>query len=423
MYFPPIEEYMDNKNSDWIKDLIQQNTRLKRMNQNLNMNLGKFRSRAHTMESLISSVPQSIWVIDDTGTIIFVNDSFFEEATKYIEVQSHSIVGKNFYDFMYQLGLSRYEIDTIRKYDAELFAQPKEMTHEQKMTLIGRTCVYYTHKKIIVDSLYQQPVLMGMAVDITDLKQHEALLKASVHMVEKVHLEKIRFLENIRHDLQSPLSNIVAAADLIKKMLADEGAQEFLEAIISSVNHVMELFAQLIDFFQTKNQKQPNRIQPIVFQQLVSDVSNSIKIYVHNRPITFEVDIHSSVPSVILTDRVKISRILNNLLSNAFKYTHEGSVRLIINFDEHAEQLWVEVSDSGIGISSEDMERIFEPLVRLQHPGNGDYEGLGLGLSIVDQFVRELNGRIQVSSELGIGSVFRLCIPASCVRDKAQITC
>lgn len=397
----------------WSNDLIQENMRLKRINQNLKVNLNRLRARFESMETLAAHVPQNVWWIDDTGVLLFVNDAFFEEACQYSHRYVNEIIGKNFYDLAYELGLSRYEISAMKKHDALVLETEVPAVQEQKMTLMGKTGVYLTYKKAVRDHCQKRCGLIVLAIDISELKQQEAVLQASMQMVETAHLEKLRFLENVRHDLRSPLSNIIAAADLIKNMLKDENMREFLEAIIASGNHVMELFAQLIDFFQTKHQKQPNRIQSIEVQQLISDVAHSMRMHSHNRPIEFDVVLDSKVPGIILSDRIKLSRILSNLLGNAFKYTENGRVGLVVNYDEHSEKLWIEVSDSGIGIAKDDLDRIFEPLVRLHDLNTGDYEGLGLGLSIVDQFVRDLNGNIQVRSEVGTGSVFRLGIPAS----------
>lgn len=404
----------------WNHDLIQENMRLKRINNNLKVNLDRLRLRLQSVESLVSHIPENIWWMDDSGVLLFVNDAFFEEACQGSHRYVDEVIGKNFYDLAYELGMSRYEISSMRKHDEEVLESQLTVFHEQKMTLRGKTGVYLTYKKVVQDHHLKTCGMIVLAVDISELKQQEAALKASIQMVEKAHVEKIRFLENVRHDLHSPLSNIVAAADLIKNMLQDDSMKEFLEAIIASGNHVMELFSQLIDFFQTKHQKQPNRIVPVDIRLLISDVTHSMRMHSHNRPIEFDAVIDVKVPKIILSDRTKLSRIISNLLGNAFKYTENGSVGLVINYDEHAEDLWIKVSDSGIGMAKDDLERIFEPLVRLHGMETGEYEGLGLGLSIVDQFVRDLNGRIKVQSEVGTGSVFHLGIPASRERQVSQ---
>lgn len=406
----------------WSQDLVQENMRLKRINQNLKVNLDRLRLKLLSTEGLITSIPQNFWWVDELGVILFVNDSFFAEACEYSHQNTSDIIGKNFYELAYEFGMSRYEISAIKKHDQGVMQEKKSSVHQQKMTIMGKTGVYLTYKKNVYDQCNSHCGMIVLAIDISEMKQHEAILQASMMVVEKANIEKVHFLENIRHDLHSPLSNIIAAADLIKNMLQDDSTREFLEAIIASGNHIMELFAQLIDFFQTKHKNQPNRINPIDIVSLITDITQRMRMHSHNRPIEFDVVLDDKIPTVVLSDRVKLSRIVSNLLSNAFKYTENGRVSLVVNYDEHAEELWIEVSDSGIGMAKDDFDRIFEPLVRL-HGSAGDYEGLGLGLSIVDRFVRDLNGRIQVQSEVGKGSTFRLGVPAPKERQTVLQVC
>lgn len=402
---------MNHQDFLWQKDLLSENTRLKRINQNLKVNLAHARLRLSAAEAVVSGMPENVWWIDDQGTLLYVNDHFFHDVAHLISASD--VLGRNVYELAHELGMSRYEIEAIRMHDQKVFLSGVSESVEHAMTFLGQTSVFLSSKQLVYDPGRKTKGLLVLAVNITALKQEQRLLEHSIQQVERSTTEKIKFLEHLRHDLRSPLTNIISAADIIKHMLDDAQAREFLEAIIANGNHVMEMFAQLIDFFQTRQNTQTNRIVGINFREMVAELTHGMKMHAHNRPIQFHVLLNEDVPECILSDRAKLSRILSNLLGNAFKYTETGMVSLIVQYDDHKESLDIEVRDSGIGIHHEHLDRIFEPMVRVHTDEQVVREGLGLGLSIVDQFVKDLNGVIRVSSEFGKGSSFHLMIPAS----------
>jgi signal transduction histidine kinase/CheY-like chemotaxis protein len=226
---------------------------------------------------------------------------------------------------------------------------------------------------------------------------------------------KSDFLANMSHEMRTPLNAIIGLSDLTLDS-GDVGgvAEENLEKIYSSGVTLLSLINDILDISKIESGK--FELIPVEYDtpSLINDTVTLNIVRIGSRPITFHLDVDKTLPSKLVGDELRIKQIFNNLLSNAFKYTQEGSVEWSI-FCEQAsdgDNMWLvsRIKDSGIGIRPEDMEKLFSEYNQVDTKSNRKIEGTGLGLSICKSMVEMMGGWITVESEYGKGSAFTVRI-------------
>ena len=246
----------------------------------------------------------------------------------------------------------------------------------------------------------------GYVFDITEQKQLEA--------TEMVSRAKSAFLANMSHELRTPLNVVIGLTDLI---LADNNLAanvlENLQKISNAGNTLLGIVNDILDFSKIETGKLALIPAEYHIASLLNDVIALINTRLGEKPITFSLTISDDLPKRLYGDDLRIKQILNNLLSNALKYTHSGTIELsVFCTSSNEEDVWleIEVRDTGIGISDENLKKLFVDYFQVESQVNRKIEGTGLGLSISKKLVQMMDGEISVESEYGKGSVFRVRI-------------
>jgi signal transduction histidine kinase len=255
------------------------------------------------------------------------------------------------------------------------------------------------------------------AVIIRKSFKEAALLK---EMAESNSKAKSVFLANMSHEMRTPMNVIVGLTDLLLEEDKPVNIKETLEKINTAGNTLMGLINDVLDM--SKIEAGRIELMPVKYDvaSLLNDIITLNMIRIEEKPIAFKLDINGDTPSSLFGDDLRVKQILNNLLSNAFKYTRAGTVVLGVNCQHDGNYVWVSfyVSDTGIGIRQEDIEKLFGDFNQVDTRANRSIEGTGLGLSIIKKFAELMDGEISVESEYGKGSVFRVRIRQGFVTDK-----
>jgi signal transduction histidine kinase len=236
---------------------------------------------------------------------------------------------------------------------------------------------------------------------------------------------KSRFIANMSHEMRTPMNVIVGLTDLMLEEtdipVKTKGA---LKKINTAGNTLMGLINDVLDISKIEAGKL--ELMPVQYDvaSLLNDIITLNIIRIEEKPITFKLDISEELPCSLLGDDLRVKQILNNLLSNAFKYTKEGTVTLSINYQRNDRRYGDDVmvsfciNDTGIGIHKEDIAKLFTDYNQVNTRANREIEGTGLGLSITKKFVELMDGEILVESEYGKGTTFRVRIRQGFVTDK-----
>ncbi|GHV83353.1 hypothetical protein AGMMS50212_06930 [Spirochaetia bacterium] len=253
---------------------------------------------------------------------------------------------------------------------------------------------------------------------IEEQKQHlEELNEVAIAASEA----KTTFLANMSHEMRTPLNAIIGLSEL--SLDAGDVGEESLANLDKIYNAGMTLLGTVNDILDiSKIEAGKFEIIPVVYDipSLINDTVVQNILRIGEKLITFSLRIDETLPSKLYGDELRIKQILNNLLSNAFKYTREGTVILSISCVREGDTVWfcASITDSGIGIRNEDINKLFSNYNQVDTKANRKIEGTGLGLSITKHMTEMMGGSISVESEYGKGSTFTAKIKQGFVTDE-----
>jgi CheY-like chemotaxis protein/signal transduction histidine kinase len=251
-----------------------------------------------------------------------------------------------------------------------------------------------------------------LEVQRDDLVRTGAAVELKARELEQASRYKSDFLANMSHELRTPLNSLLILSKLLgdnpQHNLSDEQVQ-FARTIQSSGNDLLNLINDILDLSKIEAGHIEVRAETVSLTRLAGDLRQTFGPIAGERQVTFAIDIAEDCPPAIITDRQRLEQILKNLLSNAFKFTEKGRVDLRVR--RAGASLSLAVADSGIGVSPEQHQAIFEAFRQADGSINRRYGGTGLGLSISRELARLLGGAIALESEPGEGSTFTVTIP------------
>jgi signal transduction histidine kinase len=243
-------------------------------------------------------------------------------------------------------------------------------------------------------------------------EQNRMLSAARAEALEANQL-KSEFLSNISHELRTPLNAVLGFSELLLEGVKGDmppPQQDYVERIQRNGDSLLRLVNDVLDINKLEARRMGVRPEPVTVRPFFEGVAEQVEPLADN--LAFGVVIAEDMPGVVTVDRAHLERVVLNLLSNAFKFTKEGAVRLEVAPVEGGRWAF-RVSDTGVGIAPHARDAIFEPFRQVDGSFTRMYGGTGLGLAIVQQLVTLMGGYITVESELGEGSVFRVELPVN----------
>lgn len=253
----------------------------------------------------------------------------------------------------------------------------------------------------------------GVIDDITSIKNAELALKDAKAKSEEMNWLKSIILANVSHELKTPMIGIIGYAETLQKEMKDPRLKEMIDTLIDSTNRLKESLDVLLDFANIEFQKIEVKYEEVNIADTLAETVKKYKAFADKKGLKLDLDLNATHTFALL-DKQLFNQIMNNLVHNAIKYTNEGGVNISLENDEDAEQFYsiVKVKDTGIGISKENIDKVFQPFRQASEGFSRRFEGMGLGLTISKKFSEYLNGKIAIESEQGVGTTFSLRIPS-----------
>ena len=263
--------------------------------------------------------------------------------------------------------------------------------------------------------------LSGIVANAYERKQMEVTLRHERDKANEANLAKTRFLASISHEIRSPMNAVLGFSEALVHELPDEEQRKMVQSIITSGNLLLSLLNDILDLSKIEAGRMEIVPGPVHLKVLLEEIHLVFGLQAGQKGIALQLSVDDALPEVLLVDEVRIKQVVFNLLGNAIKFTSKGEVRMTVGYTSPAGGgmsvppgiLLLEVSDTGIGIPREELERIFEPFVQAPDVAGGGYGGTGLGLSICRRLVEQMHGTLVVRSRVGKGSVFTATIPCS----------
>jgi len=354
----------------------------------------------NVMENILNGIDAVVYVtVPDTGEILFVNNYMKKELNLGTDC----------------IGQMCYKV--IQNVDKKCDYCPcYKLDKEPNNTIVWE--VHYTITKRIYRCMDRyiewydgRTVHIQHAIDMTELI-------AAKEFAEQSNRYKSQFLSRMSHEVRTPMNAILGITEIqMQNGTLPSDIKEALGKISNSGYLLLGIINDILDMSKIEAGKLELAHLPYDFTSLINDAVN-MNIYKYDyKPIEFSLVVDENIPVKLIGDELRIKQILNNLLSNAFKYTDKGSITMSVNAEypqqEDSDQLTLEfrVTDTGQGMTREQMDKLFDEYTRFNMETNRAVEGTGLGMSITNNLVRLMNGEISVESEVDNGSVFTVRLP------------
>ena len=236
---------------------------------------------------------------------------------------------------------------------------------------------------------------------------------------ETVSRGKTRFLANMSHELRTPFNGVFGMLSLLGTTSLNALQADYLKTANASANHLLHVLNDILDLSALEEGKISLQLAPLELRQVIADISDAMRPQAEQKKLDFGAQVHPDVPQWLLLDVKRLKQILFNLSNNAIKFTSRGGVQIRVKLggpapsvDKGDVLLEISVEDSGIGISSEALENLFQRFNQVHSDSQNDYGGTGLGLEISQSLAQLMGGQIEVTSAKGVGSCFTLRMPA-----------
>ncbi|TDO98280.1 ATP-binding response regulator [Marinomonas balearica] len=243
-----------------------------------------------------------------------------------------------------------------------------------------------------------------------EAEEHRVSAEQARDEAEKASAVKSEFLAKMSHELRTPLNAIIGLSEMMHEDALEFGDEDYvepLERVVRSSKHLLNLINEILDISKIEAGKMELSESELDFDAVLSEVYQTVDSLAKNKGLSLEYEAGSV--GLLIGDALRIKQIFFNLLSNAVKFTESGSVTLRVV--EQTDELQVDVIDTGLGMSDEQIDTLFQDFVQVDSSVNRKFEGTGLGLAISRRFARMMKGDITVKSEIGKGSTFSVRLP------------
>ena len=285
---------------------------------------------------------------------------------------------------------------------------------EKKMTLQDVLAEYAGLAIVVSFVIIFVLLLLVYSLSVSRKKQMEALKEA--RDANAANIAKTTFLNHMSHDIRTPMNAIVGFTEIAMKRKPDKEVENCLKKIRQSSEYLMTLMNDVLDISRIESGKLEYKPIPVDLRDMINTVLSIARGYIENRDLNLYVSREELKTPYVMADELRIREVLLNIISNAIKFTKDGGTISVVaencpGNDEHHVIVRYRISDTGIGMSEEFLERIFDEFSQENNGARTSYKGTGLGMAIAKKYVDLMGGKIEVSSRQGVGSTFTVEIP------------
>lgn len=274
---------------------------------------------------------------------------------------------------------------------------------------LGLIITYIVVRKTVKSRADREIYLKKIELMNKTLQDQSSKLEDATKRAQQANHFKSAFLANMSHEIRTPLTAIIGFSDILKDKNAQQSDWDYAgESIARNGNHLLQIINDVLDISKIEAGKLDVECIPVALIELTREVASATSLSASTKGIDFQLSYDFPLPEMIITDPTRLRQVLINLINNAIKFTDYGSVSLEVGTSQDHEQLSFTVSDTGIGMTEDQISTIFDDFSQADLTTTRRFGGTGLGLSISQHLARKLNGDLQVLSTPGKGSRFTL---------------
>ncbi|WP_199247926.1 ATP-binding protein [[Phormidium] sp. ETS-05] len=399
----PVEIYRHDEVGELANSFKTMAAQLQESFQNLEQRVAErtaeLQEQRHFLRRVIDSNPNIIFVKEEKGRFVLANQALAKVYGTTVE----ALIGKTDADFNHH----QEEVEHYWQSDREVMATGCPQILEETITTATGERRYLETIKIPLQTA--TPQLLGVGVDITDRKQFEEQLQQAKETADAANQAKSEFLAAMSHELRTPLNGILGYAQILQRASdLNPKHRHGIEIIEQAGSHLLALINDILDLAKIEARKMELFPKDFHLPSFLSGVAEITRIRAEKKGINFYYLPDPHLPAGVWADEKRLRQVLINLLGNAIKFTHEGSVTFkaqVLAPGEDPAKIRFIIADTGVGMTPEQLPKIFLPFEQVGD-GSKRTEGTGLGLAICRQIVAMMGSEIQVSSTWGKGSTF-----------------
>lgn len=370
------------------------------------------------LEKIIACMPGNVYWLDKNSVFLGCNDN----VAKMLGLQSRSeIIGLTHSQTAKLANWTEGQAESFARDDKEVIITgiPKVNVEEPPITDIdGNIIRFLTTRVPIKDPKGDVIGVVGISIDITDRKRVEESLQQEKLRAESANQAKSYFMASIGHEFRTPINNILGLSDFLRKnvgRIQTAELESYYDIIHQCGSDLLDLINDVILFSRIEMGYFKIENQIVNLQALIEKVVSNNRHRADVKLLQLKIEYPDNIPLEVIGDLQRIRQILTNLIDNALKFTHEGTITVQVKIDENKQSLYIAIIDTGIGIAEEKLSIVFERFSQVHteytDQRQGRYRGIGLGLAIVKQLVELMGGNVGVHSVLGKGSTFFFTLP------------
>lgn len=362
------------------------------------------------LSTLMETSLSGIFAVDASGVIVFAN----AEAERILGVKLTGM-GHRYNDPAWQLRLP--DGQDLPGFEALLgdYLLRGLPLHNQRVSLVrrsdGERRIFSLNAKPVTNAAHSAAHVVCSLADVTDQYRYEIRLQDAAARAEAASRSKSRFLANMSHEIRTPLNGVLGMADVMAGQLENPEHRRMLATIRESGELLLAILNDILDMAKIEAGRLTLEEVPLDIMRLAERVDSVFWAQADAKGVAFEVLVSPAASAAAwLGDPIRVQQILQNLVSNAIKFTAKGEIRLVVS-EDRAKGLVIAVSDTGIGMTEEQISRIFAEFEQADGSTTRNFGGTGLGLSIVWRLVTMMGGTIDVRSTPGKGTTLTVGLP------------
>ncbi|KTD25385.1 sensory box sensor histidine kinase/response regulator [Legionella lansingensis] len=385
--------------SDEIKQLKAEIQKLKQLNRELE------EAQAY-YEDILAHLPGHVYWLNKDNVYLGCNTL---HATNVNLKSRKDIVGKTNYDMPW-----RDQAENLDELNNLIMRTGTPQSLEEAAIFNNELRTFLSQKVPLRNKDNEVIGILGISTDITELKRLQEDLRLAKEKAENASHAKSEFIANMSHDIRTPLSGIVGISKILEEEVQKPDEKKHARWINDSGEQLLSLLNSILDIVSAENLKESDLEQSSFdLRQTILEVCRLELPAIKLKNLDLNIDVDEKIPQTIISDRVKLHRVLLNFIGNAIKFTEKGRISLKVKQHTRTQDnviLEFIVSDTGIGIDDELQEKVFDRFFRINPSYKGVYQGHGIGLHIAKKYVNLLGGEITLKSKLGTGSRFSFTI-------------